>query len=71
MSDNFQIGSSPIDVNTPCFLKFHQFTIYDSQNWTQTGVLKWNAATKEFFVEPDVVEQVQPEPQNPPQDPPL
>ena len=50
---SYQIGSNPIDENTQCYLKFHQWTIYDSENWTQSGHLYWNATTKNFEVIPD------------------
>lgn len=50
---SYQIGSNPIDEETQCFLKFHQWTIYDSENWTQSGHLYWNATTKNFEVIPD------------------
>lgn len=53
---NFQIGNSPIGLNEPCKLTFHEFPIYDSINWTQTGILKWDALNKCFFVLPDPVE---------------
>lgn len=53
MSDNFVIGSTPIPEENLCSLKFHQFTIYDSENWLQSGVLRWNATTKNFEVLPD------------------
>ena len=53
MSDDFVIGSSPIPEINTCSLKFHQFILYDSVNWTQSGVLRWNATTKSFEVLPD------------------
>jgi hypothetical protein len=53
MNDNFTIGSTPIPEGNLCNLKFHQYVIYDSENWTQSGVLRWNATTKNFEVLPD------------------
>ena len=53
MSDNFVIGNTPIPEENLCSLKFHQYTIYDSENWTQSGTLRWNATTKNFEVLPD------------------
>jgi hypothetical protein len=53
MSDNFVIGNTPIPEENLCSLKFHQFTIYDSENWLQSGTLRWNATTKNFEVLPD------------------
>lgn len=55
MADNFVIGSSPIPEENLCSLKFHQYTLYDSENWTQSGVLRWNAITKSFEVLPDPI----------------
>ncbi len=55
MSDDFVIGSTPIPEINNCSLKFHQYTIYDSVNWTQSGVLRWNATLKCFEVLPDPV----------------
>lgn len=53
MSDNFVIGNTPIPEENLCSLKFHQFTLYDSENWLQSGTLRWNATTKNFEVLPD------------------
>lgn len=57
MSDNFVIGNTPIPEENLCSLKFHQYTIYDSENWTQSGTLRWNATTKSFEVLPDTFSQ--------------
>ncbi len=54
MNQDFTIGDTPIGTETPCKLKFHEFVIYDSENWTQTGVVKWDAVNKQFYVVPDV-----------------
>lgn len=51
--DNFQIGST-IPPENVCQLTFHQYVIYDSENWTQSGTLKWDAPNKCFIVVPDV-----------------
>ena len=53
MSENFIIGGP--ESTTPCYLKFHQFDIYNSIEWTQSGTLKWNAETKQIYVLPDVI----------------
>jgi len=60
MSENFVIGSSPIGTGTPCYLKFHEFTIYDSETWTQSGTVKFDAVTKNFYVLPDPPENPDP-----------
>jgi hypothetical protein len=54
---DFVIGPSPIPEEATCKLQFHQYTIYDSENWTQSGQLYWNAATKNFEVIPNPTQQ--------------
>lgn len=54
MSNDFALGSYPIPDEPGCVLTFHQYVIYDSVNWTQSGVVRWNATTKQFEVQPDV-----------------
>lgn len=52
MSYDMCLGSSPIPSETSSKLTFHQYTIYDSANWTQDGYICWNASLKEFYLVP-------------------
>jgi hypothetical protein len=49
---NFIISSS--GNPSPAKLMFHDFVIYDNENWTQDGTLMWNATTKNFYVQPTI-----------------
>jgi len=51
MSYDFVIGSSPIPEEAPSKLFFHQYCIYDSENWTESGYLYWDATTKQFTIQ--------------------
>ena len=54
MSDDMIIGSSPIPPYITSKLSFHQYTIYDSTNWTEDGYLCWSAIDRNFYVMPFV-----------------
>lgn len=63
MSYDFQIGSNPIPESAPSKLTFHQYTIYDSALWTESGYLYWDASAKQFTVMPSPPSEVKaPEP---------
>lgn len=51
--DNFTIGNDPT-MAAFSQLKFHQYTIYDNQNWNQDGYICYNAQTREFYLVPFV-----------------
>lgn len=65
MSNNFIIGDSNVDINEPCYLKFHQFDIYNSVDWTSSGQLCWNSATKQIYVQPFPEKEILVEPIQP------
>jgi len=48
--DNFQIGSTPIDDQIECSLKFHQYDIYNSVLWQNDGLLCWDRTAKNIVV---------------------
>jgi len=48
MSDNFQIGSSL--ATEDCWLKFHQFSIFDTTKFTTSGPIYWDNTEKCFYV---------------------
>jgi hypothetical protein len=51
MSNDFVIGASPIPETDTCKLSFHQYTIYDSTAWTESGYVYYDAVTKQFTVQ--------------------
>ena len=48
MSDNFQIGSS--NAEGDCWLKFHQYTLFDTTKFTTSGPIYWDNTEKCFYV---------------------
>ena len=52
MSDNFTIGSAPINEPNLAKLDFHQYEIY-KRDWP-SGTLKFDAVTGNFYILPDV-----------------
>lgn len=62
MSGNFTIGSAPVGTDNPSQLYFHEFVIYDSINWTQSGNLCWDATNQVFYVVPFTDKGVKSEP---------
>jgi len=50
---NYVIGNQEIDPSELCSLKFHQYNIYNSIEWTQSGQLYWDAVAKQIIVIPN------------------
>jgi hypothetical protein len=52
--NNILIGSTDTTPpNTPFWIKVHDKIIYDSESWSTSGTLVWNAVSQQFEVLPN------------------
>ena len=53
-------GNETIPPNTPFWVQCRGKTLYDGINWTQSGMMMWDAVNQVIYIQPTTMEMNEP-----------